>query len=320
MDARTESILYPPTEPFDSGYIDVGSGHEIYYEQVGSPDGAPIVFLHGGPGGGGDRNARRFFDPGRHRAVLFDQRGAGRSMPLASLEENTTWRLVADIEQLRRHLGIERWLVFGGSWGSTLALSYAQTHPDALTGLVLRGIFLLRQQELHWFYQHGASELFPERWREFIEPIAEAERGDLLGAYHRGLNSADPELRKRLARSWSVWEGATSSLLADPERERDFAADDFAIALARIETHYFVNKGFFEAEDQLLRDIDRIRKIPAVIVQGRYDVVCPPVTALDLAECWPEADLRIVPDAGHSAFEPGIATELIAATRRLAQD
>jgi proline iminopeptidase len=320
LDARTESILYPPTEPFDSGYIDVGSGHEIYYEQVGRPDGVPIVFLHGGPGGGGDRNARRFFDPDRHRAVLFDQRGAGRSRPLAALEENTTWRLVADIEQLRRHLGIARWLVFGGSWGSTLALSYAQTHPDAVTGLVLRGIFLLRQQELHWFYQHGASELFPERWREFIEPIAEAERGDLLGAYHRGLNSADSALRKRLARSWSVWEGATSSLLADPERERDFAADDFAIALARIETHYFVNKGFFEAEDQLLRGIDTIREIPAVIVQGRYDVVCPPVTALELAECWPEADLRIVPDAGHSAFEPGIATELIAATRRLAQD
>jgi proline iminopeptidase len=319
LDSRTETILHRPTEPFDSGYIDVGSGHEIYYEQVGASNGAPVVFLHGGPGGGGDRNARRFFDPHRHRAILFDQRGAGRSRPLASLKENTTWHLVEDIEQLRRHLGIERWLVFGGSWGSTLALSYAQSHPEAVTGLVLRGIFLLRRRELNWFYQHGASELFPELWREFIEPIAEAERGDLLAAYHRGLNSGDPAVEARLARTWSVWEGATSSLLADPEREKAFAADEFALALAKIETHFFVNGGFFDSEDQLLRGVDRIREIPAVIVQGRYDVVCPPVTALELAERWPEAELRIVPDAGHSAFEPGIATELIAATRRLAQ-
>lgn len=317
MDQRLEDILHPATEPFDSGYLDVGTGHEIYYEQVGHPDGVPVLFLHGGPGGGGDTNARRFFDPRTQRAVLFDQRGSGRSRPLASLVDNTTWDLVDDIERLRRHLAIERWLVFGGSWGSTLALTYSQAHPEVVTGLVLRGIFLLRRKELLWFYQHGARELFPEKWREFVTPIAEAERGDLLGAYHRGLNSGDAGLEKELARSWSVWEGATSSLLEDPEREKAFAADDFAIALAKVETHYFVNRGFFEHEDQLLRGLDRIRTIPAVIVQGRYDVVCPAVTAVELAERWPEADLKIVPDAGHSAFEPGIAAALVAATSRL---
>ena len=317
MDARLEKILYPATEPFASGYLDVGSGHEIYYEQVGVPDGEPIVFLHGGPGGGGDVTARRFFDPTRHRAVLFDQRGAGRSRPLASLRDNTTWHLVADTEQLRRHLGIERWLVFGGSWGSTLALSYAQAHPEVVSGLVLRGIFLLRRSELLWFYQQGASELFPERWQEFIAPIDPAERGDLLAAYHRGLNSGQPAREQELARRWSVWEGATSSLLADPEREHAFAQDNFSIALAKIETHYFVNRGFFESEEQLLAGVDRLRGIPAVIVQGRYDVVCPAVTAFELAQHWPEAELRIVADAGHSAFEPGIAAELIAATERL---
>jgi proline iminopeptidase len=317
MDRRLENILYPATEPFDSGYLEVGAGHEIYYEQVGRPDGRPVLFLHGGPGGGGDRNARRFFDPNAHRAVLFDQRGAGRSRPLASLAGNTTWDLVADIERLRRHLRLERWLVFGGSWGSTLALAYAEAHPEAVTGLVLRGIFLLRRAELLWFYQYGASELYPERFRDFVAPIAVAERGDLLAAYHRGLNSGDPELERELARRWSVWEGATSSLLEDPERERAFAADDFSLALAKIETHYFVNGGFFEREDQLLAGIDRIRHIPAVIVQGRYDVVCPPVTAVELARRWPEADFRMIPDAGHSAFEPGIAAELVAAPARL---
>jgi proline iminopeptidase len=319
MDRRLEESLYRPTEPFDSGYLDVGSGHEIYYEQIGRPDGVPVLFLHGGPGGGGDTNARRFFDPDTQRAVLFDQRGSGRSRPLASLIENTTWRLIEDIERLRRLLGIGRWLVFGGSWGSTLALAYAETHPEAVSGLVLRGIFLLRRSELAWFYQHGARELFPERWEEFVAPIDALDRDDLLGAYHRGLNSGDAALERKLARSWSVWEGATSSLLADPEREKAFAADDFAIALAKIETHYFVNHGFFEREDQLLINIDRIRKIPAVIVQGRYDVVCPPVTAVELARRWPEAELKIVPDAGHSAFEPGIAAELVAATGRLSK-
>lgn len=320
MDRGLEKILHRATEPFDSGYLDVGSGHEIYYEQVGVPNGKPVVFLHGGPGGGGDINARRFFDPDYHRAVLVDQRGAGRSRPLASLADNTTWHLVADVEQLRRHLAIERWLVFGGSWGSTLALSYAQAHPESVTGLVLRGIFLLRHKELQWFYQHGASELFPERWQDFLAPIDESDRSDLLAAYHRGLNSGDSDRERELARCWSVWEGATSSLLEDPDREQAFAAEDFAMALAKIETHYFVNRGFFEPENQLMSGIDRIRRIPAIIVQGRYDVVCPPTTAIELAERWPEADLRMVPDAGHSAFEPGIASELIAATDRLSKD
>ena len=317
MDARTEQILYRATEPFDSGFLDVSADHRIYYEQVGKADGAPAVFLHGGPGGGGDVSARRFFDPDVCRAVLFDQRGAGRSRPFASLTDNTTWDLVADIERLRRHLGIERWLVFGGSWGSTLALAYAETHPERVSALVLRGIFLLRRSELLWFYQRGASDFFPDRWAEFVEPIAEGERHDLLAAYHRGLNGGDRKRERSLARRWSVWEAATSSLLADPGRERAFAADEFALAFARIETHYFVNGGFFRSENQLLDDVDRIRSIPAVIVQGRYDVICPPVTAFELAARWPEADLRVVPDAGHSAFEPGIAAELIAATKRL---
>lgn len=250
---------------------------------------------------------------------MFDQRGAGRSRPLASLEDNTTWHLVADIEALRARLGIERWLVFGGSWGSTLALAYAQAHPDAVTGLVLRGIFLLRRVELQWFYQYGASHLFPDRWAKFVEPIAADERDNLLAAYHRGLHSGDPERSMRLAKAWSVWEGATSSLLADTSREQAFAMDDFATALARIETHYFVNRGFFEHEDQLLDGVGRIRHIPAAIVHGRYDVVCPPSTAFELAARWPEADFEIVPDAGHSAFEPGIAKRLIAATARIAR-
>jgi proline iminopeptidase len=318
VDSRLERILYPPTEPYVHGRLEVGSGHAIYHEQIGNPEGTPVLFVHGGPGGGGDINARRFFDPGRFRAVLFDQRGAGRSTPLASLADNTTWDLVADIERLRTALEIERWLVFGGSWGSTLALAYAQTHPERVAGLVLRGIFLLRKTELDWFYQHGASEIFPDRWLDFVAPIDPADRHDLLSAYHRGLNSGDAARERTLARAWAVWEGATSSLLADPERESAFAADAFSIALAKIETHYFANGGFFASESQLLDGIDRIRKIPAVIVQGRYDVVCPPVTAWELAARWPEADFRLVPDAGHSAFEPGIATELIAATNRLA--
>ena len=320
MDARLERILHPKASPFASAYLDVGSGHEIYYEQVGRPDGTPVLFVHGGPGGGGDVNARRFFDPTACRAILFDQRGSGRSRPLASLVDNTTAHLVADIELLRSRLGIERWLVFGGSWGSTLALAYSQAHPERVTGLVLRGIFLLRRQELDWFYQHGAAQLFPERWQDFVEPIAEAERGDLLRAYHAGLNSGDREREQTLARSWSLWEGATSSLLADPEREAAFTTDAFSIALAKIETHYFVNGGFFASEHELLDGVDRIRQLPAVIVQGRYDVVCPPVTAFELAARWPEADFRVVPDAGHSAFEPGIAAELVAATDRLVRE
>jgi proline iminopeptidase len=313
MSNRTQ---YPPIEPFDTGYLAVGDGHEIYYEQSGNPQGKPALFVHGGPGGGGDANARRFFDPARYRIVVFDQRGSGRSRPHASLEANTTWHLVADMERLRRRLEIERWLVFGGSWGSTLALAYAETHPEAVSELVLRGIFLLRQLELTWFYQVGASLVFPEQWQKFVAPIPPSERHDLLGAFHRRLLSDDPAVQLSAARAWSIWEGATSSLKPNPKREAEFGTPEFALALARIEAHYFVNRGFFTHENQLLDGVERIRRISAVIVHGRYDVVCPIDTAFELHRRWPEADFRIVPDAGHSAYEPGITAELIAATDR----
>jgi len=313
MSHRTQ---YPPIEPFDTGYLAVGDGHEIYYEQSGKASGRPALFVHGGPGGGGDVNARRFFDPARYRIVVFDQRGSGRSRPHASLEANTTWHLVADMERLRRHLKLERWLVFGGSWGSTLALAYAETHPKAVSELVLRGIFLLRPVELTWFYQCGASLVFPEQWQNFVAPIPPAERHDLLGAFHRRLLSDDAAVRLAAARAWSIWEGATSSLHPNPKREDQFGTPEFALALARIEAHYFVNRGFFEHENQLLDGVDRVRQIPAVLVHGRYDVVCPIDTAFELHRRWPEADFKIVPDAGHSAYEPGITAELIAATNR----
>jgi len=308
---------YPPIEPFDSGYLDVGDGHEVYYEQSGNAQGKPALFVHGGPGGGGDANARRFFDPSGYRIVVFDQRGSGRSRPHASLEANTTWHLVADMERLRRHLGLERWLVFGGSWGSTLALAYAETHPTAVSELVLRGIFLLRQVELRWFYQFGAGMLFPEHWEKYLAPIPFAERHDVLAAFHRRLSSGDAAVQLEAARAWSIWEGATSSLWPNKKREEQFGAPEFALALARIEAHYFVNRGFFADENQLLDGVDKIRSIPAVIVQGRYDVVCPIDTAWQLHRRWPEADFRVVVDAGHSAYEPGIMSELIAATDRL---
>jgi proline iminopeptidase len=308
--------LYPPIEPYDSGYLDVGDGHRIYYEQCGNPRGKPALFLHGGPGGGGDRNARRFFDPRGYRIVTFDQRGSGRSRPLALLDANTTWHLVADIESLRRRLGIDRWLIFGGSWGSTLALAYAEAYPEAISELVLRGIFLMRRKELDWFYRRGANAIFPEHWRRFIECIPQNERDDLLGAYHRRLTSGEPETELAFARAWSIWEGVTSSLLPDEKREQHFSEMGFALALARLETHYFVNAGFFDSEDQLLDRVGTLRGISCVIVQGRYDMVCPIETAWELQQRWPEAELRIVSDAGHSAYEPGIVHELVAATDR----
>lgn len=307
---------YPPIEPFDSGYLAVGDGHEIYYEQCGNPRGKPALFVHGGPGAGGDVNARRFFDPSGYRIVVFDQRGSGRSRPHASLEANTTWHLVADMEVLRRTLGIERWLVFGGSWGSTLALAYAETHPTAVSELVLRGIFLLRRVELEWFYQHGASLVFPEHWQAFLAPIPHEERHDLLAAYHRRLLSADASVRLEAARAWSIWEGATSSLWPNPTRAEQFGSPEFALALARIEAHYFANRGFFSDENQLLDGVAALRGISAVIVHGRYDMVCPIDTAWRLHRRWPEADLKVVIDAGHSAYEPGITAELVAATDR----
>jgi proline iminopeptidase len=310
--------LYPAIEPFASGFLDVGDGHRIYYEQCGDPNGKPAVFLHGGPGGGGDTRARRFFDPDRYHIVVFDQRGSGRSEPRASLEANTTAHLVADIEKLRALLGIEQWLVFGGSWGSTLALRYAQLHTEHVSELVLRGIFLLRKREIDWFYQAGASRIFADRWEQFLAPIPEAERGDLLAAYHRRLNDPDMEVRLEAARSWSIWEGSTSALLPNEDLVNSFAADEFAIALARIETHYFVNGGFFDDENELLAGVDGIRAIPAVIVQGRYDVVCPMESAWELSRAWPEARLQLVEAAGHSAFEPAITAALVEATDEFA--
>ena len=292
--------------------------HEIYFEESGNPDGQPVLFVHGGPGGGADASARRFFDPARYRIVLFDQRGCGRSRPHAELRDNTTPLLIADMEALRQQLGVERWVVFGGSWGSTLSLAYAEAHPERVKGLVLRGIFLLRPSEIAWFYQHGASEIWPDRWQQYLEPIPPEERHDMLGAYHRRLTAADPAVALAAARAWSIWEGSTSHLLPSGKTVERFGADAFALALARIEAHYFVNGGFFDVPDQLLRDVGRIRTIPGVIVQGRYDVVCPMVSAWDLHSAWPEADFRVVADAGHSAFEPGIVHELICATDRFA--
>lgn len=317
-DGTARRGLYPPVAPYITGYLPVSGGHELYYEESGNPDGKPVVFLHGGPGAGSNAAVRRFFDPARYRIVVFDQRGAGRSRPHASLEENTTWHLVADIELLREQLGIDRWQVFGGSWGSTLALAYAEEHPERVTELVLRGIFLLRPEELRWFYQEGASRLFPEYWQDYIAPIPEAERDDLMQAHYRRLTGDDRAAMLASAHAWSVWEGVTSNLLVSEAAVGRFQSDDFALALARIEAHYFVHAGFMEKPNQLLEHIDRIRGIPAVIVQGRYDVVCPVQTAWDLHQAWPEADLRMVPDAGHSSFEAGIVHELIEATDRFA--
>lgn len=306
--------LYPALEPHRSGYLGVDGRHSLYFEECGNPDGKPAVFLHGGPGAGCNANMRRFHDPAAYRIILFDQRGSGRSAPHADLTDNTTWDLVADIEKLRTHLGIERWQVFGGSWGSTLALAYAETHPERVTELVLRGIFMLRRWELEWFYQDGAHRLFPEAWQPYRDLIPEAERGDFISAYHKRLTSTDEAVRLAAAKAWSVWEGATSTLIPEPAAIGSFEDPHFALSFARIENHYFVNKGFFEADDQLLRDAHRIRHIPGVIVHGRYDVVCPVQNAIDLHAAWPEAKLVISPASGHSAFEPENAAALVEAT------
>ena len=314
----TLRTLFPPVEPFSTHRVPVGGGHELHVEEVGRPDGIPAVFLHGGPGGGVGPKSRRFFDPERYRLVLLDQRGAGASTPLASLDANTTWDLVADLEVVRERLGIDRWLVFGGSWGSCLALAYAETHPERVSALVLRGAFLLRRSELLWFYQQGASDIWPDEWARYVDPIPVEERGDLVAAYHRRLTGPDHDEALRCAKAWSRWEAATVHLLQDQEFIDEMADDDQAWAFARIENHYFVNRGFFDHEDQLLDGLDRVRHLPSVLVHGRYDVVCPVVTAFDVARRWPELDLRVVPDAGHSAYEPGITHELVSATDRFA--
>jgi proline iminopeptidase len=305
--------LYPPIEARRTGMLRATDLHTLYFEESGSPQGIPVVFVHGGPGAGTEPAHRRFFDPARYRIILFDQRGSGRSTPHAELADNTTWSLVADMELLRTHLGVDRWVVFGGSWGSTLALAYAETHPDRVLALILRGIFLLRTAEIQWFYQEGASWLYPDAWEDYLAPIPGEERDDLVSAYYRRLTSPDPAVRLLAARAWSVWEGRTSKLLPSDEMVTRYATDEFALAFARIECHYFVHRGFFSRDDQLLADIGRIRDIPAVIVQGRYDVVCPMRSAWDLHRAWPEADLQVVGDAGHSAFEPGIESRLVAA-------
>ncbi|PJK04370.1 prolyl aminopeptidase [Lysobacteraceae bacterium NML71-0210] len=310
--------LYPAIEPYQTGSLQVDSRHTLYWEQCGNPEGKPVVLLHGGPGGGCNAAMRRFHNPDKYRIVLFDQRGAGRSTPHADLQDNTTWDLVADIERLREHLGIDKWQVFGGSWGSTLALAYAQKHPERVTELVLRGIFMLRRWELEWFYQEGASRLFPDQFEPYREYIPVDERGDLMAAYHKRLTSDDEAERLEAARRWSIWEGGTSYLRV-PEDYADSHGDaHFALAFARIENHYFVNKGFFEHDDQLLRDAHRIADIPGVIVHGRYDVVCPVANAWDLHKVWPKAELTITPTAGHSAFEAENIDALVRATDQFA--
>jgi proline iminopeptidase len=309
--------LFPPIEPYDAFRLPVGDGHELYVEQCGDPEGVPALFLHGGPGAGCEPSHRRFFDPRRYRVILFDQRGSGRSTPHAGLEHNGTWDLVADIERIREKLGIDRWLVFGGSWGSTLALAYAETHPQRVTALIVRGIFLCRPEEIHWFYQDGASWVFPDHWQAFLEPIPVRERGNLLHAYHARLTSSDPSTVLQAAKAWSIWEGRCATLRPDLRLRNAFADDHMALSLARIECHYFVNQAFL-APNQLLRDAVRLREIPGVIIHGRYDLICPLRSAWELHRAWPEADFHVIADAGHAAFEPGIASALVAATNRFA--
>lgn len=313
-----KTALYPPVEPFCTGHLKVSDVHEIYFEESGNPEGKPVVFVHGGPGGGTSPNYRQFFNPEKYRIILFDQRGCGKSRPYASLEDNTTWDLVEDMEKLRKHFGIEKWLVFGGSWGSTLALAYAETHPEHVSELVLRGIFLVRKKEIDWFYQEGASYIYPDAWEPYFDHIPEDERDDMVGAYYKRLTSEDPEVRVAAARAWSIWEGSTSKLFPDLNLLNRFGDATFAEAFARIECHYFINRGFMLNDSQLLDDVEKIRHIPTVIVQGRYDVVCPMTSAWDLHRALPEAEFNLIADAGHSAHEPGITAALVAATDKFA--
>ncbi|MBW2507806.1 MAG: prolyl aminopeptidase [Deltaproteobacteria bacterium] len=313
------ATLFPEIEPFDSGHLAVDGLHSVYYEQCGNPLGKPALFVHGGPGGGASVVHRRFWDPAAYRIILFDQRGCGRSTPHAELRSNTTWHLIDDMERIREHLGIETWQLFGGSWGSTLSLAYAQRHPERVTEMVLRGIFLLRQREIDWYYQEGASRIFPESWAKYLEPIPPDERDDLVGAYYGRLTSADRDERIAAARAWSMWEGSTSRLVPDPELIERTGQAGFAEAFARIECHYFINRGFFDDDDQLLSSMDRIKEIPAVIVQGRYDIVCPAESAYQLHRAWPNSTLIIAERSGHSALEPEITSYLVDATERFAR-
>jgi proline iminopeptidase len=310
-----DSPLFPPLEPYATGRLAVDGRHVLFWESCGNPRGVPVVFLHGGPGGGCMPHHRRFFDPRYWRIVLFDQRGAGRSTPVANTTDNTTQHLVADMERLRAHLHLERWLLFGGSWGSTLALAYAESHPQRCLGLVLRGIFLARQSELDWF-MHGMGKIFPEAWQTFASFLPQGERSDLLGNYYRRLNNANPAVHLPAARAWDRYESACSTLLPAREGGSTFDTDMASLSIARIEAHYFIHRAFLD-DNQLLRDLPRIRHLPCTIVQGRYDIVCPPETAATLARAWPQAEYVVIPDAGHSVREPGITRELVAAVERM---
>ncbi len=309
--------FYPEIEPYETGHLDVGDGHVIYWERVGTRGAKPAVFLHGGPGGGISPKQRRAFDPALYDVMLFDQRGCGRSTPHAGLDANTTWHLVADIERLRELAGVEKWQVFGGSWGSTLALAYAETHPQRVTELIVRGIYTLQKSELDWYYQFGVSEMFPDKWERFLAPISEVERGNLMAAYRKRLTSADRAVQIEAAKAWSLWEGETITLLPDPALTSQHGSDDFALAFARIENHYFTHGGWLE-EGQLLRDAHKLKGIPGLIVHGRYDMPCPLRTAWDLAKAWPDADFHIIEGAGHAFSEPGILDRLIRATDKFA--
>ena len=310
-------ILYPEIEPFDSGMLDVGDGHTIYWERVGTKGAKPAGFLHGGPGGTISPRHPRLFDPKLYDVILFDQRGCGKSTPNASIDANTTWHLVADIERLREMAGFDKWLVFGGSWGSKLALAYAETHPERASELVVRGIYTLTRAELDWYYQFGVSEMFPDKWERFVAPIPEVERGDMMAAYRKRLVGNDRAKQLEAARAWSLWEGETITLLPEPETSGQFEADDYALAFARIENHYFVHAGWLE-EGQLLRDAYKLHGIPGVIVHGRYDMPCPAKYAWQLHKAWPEAEFHLIEGAGHAYSEPGILDRLIRSTDKFA--
>ena len=312
---RAVQYLYPPVDPFDQRMLSVGQGHQVYVEQCGNPNGIPVVVLHGGPGGGCSPSMRRYFDPAIYRVVLFDQRGCGRSRPHASVTDNTTWHLVADIELIRKTLGIEGWVVFGGSWGATLSLIYAQSHPEAVRHLVLRGVFLMTQSELDWFYGGGAGKFWPEVWARFVDLIPSAERDDLIAAYHRRLFSGDLVQEQRYGRAWAAWENALASINSAGNAGEGPA--EYARAFARLENHYFTNAGFLEFDGQIMEHVSRIAHIPGVIVQGRYDMICPPTSAYALAQKWPACELKMVRNAGHALSEPGISAELVRAMDRI---
>mmetsp|Transcript_23972 Transcript_23972/g.45108 ORF Transcript_23972/g.45108 Transcript_23972/m.45108 type:complete len:372 (+) Transcript_23972:3-1118(+) len=309
---------YPPIEAYETGFLQVSDLHNIYWEQSGNPNGNPVVVLHGGPGGGCPPSYRTYFDPAKYRIIMFDQRGAGQSLPFAELKENTTWDLVSDIEKVRVHLGVEKWVVFGGSWGSTLSLSYSQKHRDRVKALVLRGIFMCRRSELQFFYQEGTSHLFPDAWEKYIAVIPEVERHDMISAYYRRVTDDDPAVRLEAAKAWTTWEMSTSNLIPNEAKIAQGEDPKFAEAFARIETHYFVHGAFMRNDQQLLEDVDKIKDVPCTIVQGRYDVVCPMKSCWDLHRAWPEADVKVVSDAGHSMSEPGIKSELLKATDKYA--